>query len=395
MKQLTGMVSVQITSADPASVMRVILNQGVFLYDAKHLDDLRIDCSIDRKDIQKLREICENRGDTLEVKKKSGVIWMLRGILRRPVLILGLAMLLALAAGISTRVLFVQVDGNVTVPDRRIIEAAETAGIYFGASRRELRSEQVKNTLLEALPELKWACVNTYGCVAIISVRERSEPEETEKRYTLGSIVAERDGVVLSCTATKGTLLCTVGQAVTKGEILISGYTDCGIFIQASQAEGEIYAQTLRGLESLIPIMQQKKHGILNEAKKYSLILGKKRINLWKSSGISDTLCDRMYEEYYVTLPGGFRLPFGLAVETFRFRESARAEMTQQAAESLLSMFSESYLRSQMVAGSIQASEIQITRNDSCFLLTGEYVCTEMIGRLQQEQIGEYNGESD
>lgn len=389
MKGLSGMVSVRITSADTASAMRAILDRGIFLYDVEHLDDLRTDCTVEQKDIEKLKELCESRGETLELRKKSGIFWILRGLLRRPVLVLGLTFLITLAIGISTRVLFVQVDGNVTVPDRKILEAAESAGIRFGASRRELRSEQVKNTLLEAMPELKWACVNTYGCVAKITVRERSEPEETEKIYTLGSIVASRDGVVLSCTATKGTLLCAVGQAVRKGETLISGYTDCGIIIEASQAEGEVYAQTLRELESVVPLIQQKKGEIISEAKKYSLIFGKKRINLWKSSGISDTLCDRMYEEYYVTLPGGFRLPFGFAVETLRFRETETSALSQQRAESLLRSFAENYLRSQMVAGSIQASEVQITHKDSCFFLTGEYVCTEMIGRQQQEQIGE------
>lgn len=35
----------------------------------------------------------------------------------------------------------------------------------------------MKNALLSAIPELQWAGVNTYGCRAVISVRERTLPE--------------------------------------------------------------------------------------------------------------------------------------------------------------------------------------------------------------------------
>jgi len=395
MGRLEGTIYIEITSADPAAAIRSILELGICLHDTVNPDDLRIRCAVNRCDFAKLQSLCQSRGDTLTVIDKKGVFWLVRGLIKRPVLIFGLCFLIIFAGWISTRVFFVQVNGNVTLPDRKIIEAAEGAGIYFGASRRALRSEQVKNTLLEAMPELKWACVNTYGCVAKISVRERSETEEKQGGRTLGSIVADRDGVITSCTATKGSLLCTVGQAVTKGETLISGYTDCGIYIQATQAEGEVYAQTLRELDTVIPSTRIQKSEVTGQKKNYSLIMGKKRINLWKNSGISDTLCDRMYAEYYVTLPGGFTLPVALAVETLVCRETASAALPQDAAERLLVAFSEAYLRSQMVAGSIQASETNITVQNDRFCLTGTYVCTEMIGRQKLEQIGEYNGESD
>ena len=72
-----------------------------------------------------------------------------------------------------------------------------------------------------------------------------------QKSAGVGSIVASRDGVITSITTTKGTPLCKAGQAVKAGQILISGYTDCGISIRADPAEGEVFAETYREMMTL------------------------------------------------------------------------------------------------------------------------------------------------
>ena len=63
-----------------------------------------------------------------------------------------------------------------------------------------------------------------------------------------------RDGFIVSATVTRGNFLCRVGQSVKAGQVLISGYTDCGICIQATRAEGEIYAQTSRDFAAVTPL---------------------------------------------------------------------------------------------------------------------------------------------
>ena len=280
------------------------------------------------------------------------------------------------------------------IPDRQIIAAGESCGVYFGASRRAVRSEKVKNAILSALPELQWAGVNTKGCVAIISVRERTEAETKEEQEYVSSIVADRDGIITSCTILEGNSLCSVGQVVQKGQVLISAYTDCGLSIRATRAEGEIFAQTERNLSVVAPTECIEKREIKNTKKKISLLLGKKRINLWKDSGIWDTTCDRMYEEYYVTLPGGYQLPLGVAVETGTVYQLQESQLQPETLEASIADYGKSYLHQHMVAGEIINSSETFAVSDGLIYLNGEYVCTEMIGRVQREQIGEANGEN-
>ena len=388
-RSLGGMVEVELTCADPGGAFDAINRREIPVYQVSQVSDLTVGFRIRRRDYKSLSTLCEKRGYLLKLTGKQGMYWTFGHLLRRPLLTAGMALLLCLVFYLPSRVLFVRVEGNGAVPANRILEAAEESGIYFGASRREVRSERVKNALLGAVPELQWAGVNTSGCVAVISVRERTVPEEGKGEPFVSSIVAIRDGVITSCTVTGGSALCKVGQAVIKGQKLVSGYTDCGICIRAEAAEGEIHAQTSRELTAVCPSSILSVTGLGNSKTRYSLLLGKKRIFLWKDSGILDTSCGRMYEEYYITLPGGFRLPFGWAVETYTDYETALAEIPQPEAEATLLGFAEKYLCQQMVAGRILEKEETVSLLDGVYLLEGEYVCTEMIGKVQREQIGE------
>lgn len=393
-KSLAGMVEVELTSAEPEAALGAISTRGIEIFRVEQKGELTMRFRIRRKDYNMLAALCEKRGETLKLLRKSGLYWAGRQLLRRPVLLAGMAFFLALVLYLPSRVFFIRVEGNVTVPTRQILEAAGESGICFGASRRQVRSEKVKNALLSAVPQLQWAGVNTAGCVATISVRERTDAQASQQEWEVTSIVAARDGYILSGTVTRGNALFQVGQAVKAGQVLVSGYTDCGICIQATRAEGEIMAQTNRTLEAVTPsqwVLRGEETGV---HRKYSLLFGKKRINLWKDSGILDTTCGRMYMEYYVTLPGGFQLPLALCVEEFTSYETGTAELPQSGAEEALTEYADSYLLQQMVAGEIRSRLQTVCLDGGIYRLKGSYVCVEMIGRVQREQIGDTNGKN-
>jgi sporulation protein YqfD len=271
-----------------------------------------------------------------------------------------------------------------------ILERAADCGISFGASRRYVRSERMKNTLLEVIPELQWAGINTFGCKAVISVRERPEEEKVDKPVGVSSIVASMDGVVTECTVTKGSIQCNPGDAVKRGQLLISGYTDCGLKILATCAEGEVTALTKRELSVISPSKYSVRTERLESKQYYSLVFGKKRINLYKCSGICGGSCVKMYSKYVLTLPGGFELPVSVIRETVT---PALTELQQIAERNeLLCGYADSYLSGLMTDGRILQKDVKLWETDSLFCLAGKYACLESIVQRQEEKIGDQNG---
>lgn len=377
---ICGEVTVEVTSADISAVLTAFSESGIVLHRVEAVSDLTVRLAVSRQNLKRVKRILQRRGENERILRRSGIFWGMKNLLRRPVLVVGLGMLILLALFLPSRVLFIRVEGNSRIPERLIMEQAQYYGVTFGANRRAIRSERVKNGLLGAIPELQWVGVTTEGCVAKIHVRERSRAEQINEQFVVTSIVASRDGVIHSCTVNQGNGLCKVGQAVTKGQVLISGYTDCGLSIRADRAEGEIMAQTNREISVVTPDFQLIKGPQRRSEKKFSLIIGKKRINFYKDSGILDTTCVKMYTENYMTLPGSFHLPVILLVEDWIYYDLTESETVD--AETVLLDFVDRYLASQMIAGQILHRSETV---DGCSL-EGQYACLEMIGQVRYEE---------
>lgn len=386
-KSIAGTVEVELTAAEPERALSAISQAGIALFGVRHEKDLTCSFAVRRRDYTRLAVLCQKNGQSLAIVRKQGISYSMAALRKRKMLIVGMGILLFSAFFLPTRILFVRVEGNSRISENRIIRAAEDSGIRFGASRKNVRSEKVKNSLLDKIPQLQWAGVNTSGCTAVISVRERAANREEPESSGVSSIVADRDGYILSCTVTQGTAQVQPGQSVQNGQTLISGYTECGICIQATQAKGEIIAQTHRELTAIAPVNCLHRTGSTGISRRLSLLLGKKRIFFLKGSGISDAGCGRMYKQYNFTLPGGFRLPIALCVDTYQHYslEDGKAEV------SAFGGFTRQYLETQMVAGQILRETQRIVPDGDVLRLKGSYVCIEAIGKVKPEQIGETN----
>ena len=384
-----GILYIEVVSADVFSFLTAANAQGLELRDVELPDGLTVRFSLPRSRMKRLAALTARRGENMRVLRRRGLWWKLAALGKRPVLAGGLGLLTALALFLPTRVLRVEVEGNTTVPDARILEAAADCGIGFGAARRVVRSERVKNSLLEAMPELSWAGVNTFGSRAVITVRQREQEPEEGEGPAVSSIVAARDGFILSCQAERGTALCAPGETVTEGQVLISGATDCGLCTIFTRASGEVFAATDRKIWAVTPSECLKETGRGGDKVIYSLIVGKNRLNFHKNSGISQSTCGRMVTEYILTLPGGFALPVRLLKETVTARDLEQSQVAEEDAAAMLEAFAREYLSGQMISGTVTAALETVSAEDGRWVLAGDYACTEMIGRERSVQNGE------
>ena len=387
---LLSTVLVSVTSAAPEQILDAILREKITITQVIQQNDLICQFLIRRKDLTHVVILVQRMGGKLVVLNKRGLYWKVHTLYHRPVICTALLSLVLCSVFLPTRILFVQAEGNDQLSERQILDAAEYSGICFGASRRLVRSEKVKNTLLAQLPQLQWAGVNTTGCTAVISVRERAE-EKKDVPKSFSNLIATQDGYILSQTILKGSPMFAAGDAVTRGQILISGYTDCGICIRATRAEGEVLAQTNRDITAVCPAATATIHEITDRKYKISLLIRKKRINLWKDSRISDTGCGRMYAEYFVSLPGGFQLPVAICIDQYLEYHCSNDILPKETVQKQLQLFSDKYLLRQTVSGQILQKQYLFQEHDGIYMMNSHYVCSEMIGREQGEQIGDRN----
>lgn len=390
---LSGKVRLQVTSADISGSLSALNGAGVILHQIQYDSDLCCSFTISAGDTRKVRNILAKRGAECKVVKFAGLPILFPHLGKRAVLLTGILILILLTIWIPRRIFFVDIEGNQQVSDTAILLSAQNHGIHFGCIRAELRSEELKNEIIEDIPQLDWVGLTTQGCVATITVSEKNTGELIkEQGAPVSNIVANRDGIIEEVTSTKGKVLCKPGQVVYEGQILISGYEDFGLVLKGSNAQGEIIAKTFYEICGIAPRIYQKRAEIFETKTVWTLQIGKNFINFAKDSGISPASCVKMYSKRYVTLPGGFQLPICLIRQDI-IRYHMEEEI--QFDSSWLSSSMNSYLNSQMLAGEILSAWDTTERLDEIFYINSRYACMEQIGiRKIEESLIDYGKNS-
>lgn len=380
-------VRIKISCAAPEDVLSKLSNCGISMMDVHKKDDITVIINVKPTDYKALISLLNKWQIDYSICDDAIINRITQIFKKRVILKLALLTLVIFSLYLPGHILFVNVSGNDIVSTREILEVAATSGVCMGAKSADVRSEKVKNGLLERIPGLQWVGVNTDGCVATIEVQEKTpNNNNSTKDAPIVSIIASTNGIVNSCTATQGTMLCKVGQAVSKGETLISGYTDYGIKIKATQAQGEVYALTSHTIDAVTPLIAHKKTATDKNKVRYSIRLGKKLINFNNSSGIYHGTCAKIYEEQYFVLPGGYILPISIQKETITSYHQDDECTALWANKQHFTDYIDQFLIDQMVAGKIEKCHYTIESSDHVMHIHAHYICTEMIGREKAEQ---------
>ena len=380
---------VQIVAGDIASVISQLSLAGIVLQDVEDVDLLTVNITIQSKCYNQTRKLVRKSGGSCKIINAEGKLWLAEVFWRRPLLLFGVLLFCLAAVILPNRIFFVVVHGNHQIATNHILMNAENLGIKFGALASDIRSEELKNQLLESIPQLQWVGITTKGCIAQINVKERSAAQiDKDDVHAVTSIVAACDGIITEQTVHEGNPIFQVGDAVKQGDVLVSGYMDCGIKLRLCRADAEIFALTTRQMQFLSPNKAVKRGDHLRSRTCYKLRIGKKVINFCNHSGIMDACCVKMYLEDYWTLPGGFHLPVSIIKISHSYYETEQT-IAEDTASTWLPEFSRNYLQSQMVSGEIVREVLLWSNGEELDTLTGIYACHEMIGREKYEGITE------
>ena len=390
---LRGVLKMEAVCADPGGAISAWAAAGIRFWDPQVTGPLTLCFFLDRRDLSRLENLTRRRGDQLRILSRRGLLWDMGAFLRRPGLVLGLAMLIIMMTVLPKRVWFLKFEGNTTVSEARLAAAAQECGLSFFARVPEIKSEEFKNKLVNLLPEICWAGVEFRGGIATVTVREQEVRPQIRDQRTPANVVAARDGIITSMNVLGGQALCQVGQGVLEGELLVSGFVDCETHTQVTQADAEIYALTQRTLTAVTPQIWSKKGETEKETWSLALILGKNRIKICGKSGILPSTYDKIRSVKMLTLPGGYALPVGISVERGILRRESDWE--PDVPEEELRIFGRGYLESQMLAGQILEARESIRQDVERYFLEGIYTCSEMIARQKTVEFIEGDTKND
>ena len=374
-----GTVEVLAIGACPEELLSRLAASHVRFQILERRDEITLRLRLPLRDLERARACAEKAFCSLEPLRTSGTAPFLRAMGLRALYPVLLGLIVLLVFWLQRHLMFFTVQGNETIPSEMILHALEAEGVGFFTDADELDMTGLKNRMLTAMPSLGFFSLNREGSFAEIIVRERAETPAVSRSAAPANVVAEKDGMILSVSASAGDAQVQPGQTVRAGQLLISGVTALDRTMLLTRAEGEVYARTWNRVDVLLPDPAGKKIYTGRERVLYRLTIGKKTINFYKSSGISYGSYDKIEEDMVLVLPGGYSLPATLT--RIVLREYTLEPMRPEGADSLLRQAADRQLLSEMAAGVIVSRRYAAHQLPGGARLLGAAECREEIGR--------------
>ena len=387
---LRGSVLFTVTGAFPERFLNLCAQAGVGFWDLEWLDPHTLRLRVSRRDARRVGPLAEKVLCEARARRHLGFPYFLAGFRKRYALLLGLALSLAAVCLLSRFVLTIEVSGNETVSTAAILTELSRQGVRVGAYGPGLDVRRISQESLLRLDGLAWMSINLHGTRAEVLVREKLPEPEVRDESTPANVVAQADGVILDLEVLDGQAVFREGEAVLRGEVVISGTMDLRepeySAVDAGQrlvhARGNVWARTYRTLTAQIPLEAQVKRYTGEEETQWSLLVLGRTVNFFGKGGVFSEGYDKIVETHPLTLPGGRVMPLALRRTEYRAYVTEPAALNAGAARSML----EERLLERLDAligedGEVLDTVFTVREEDGMLAVTLRAECREQIGR--------------
>ena len=399
-----GCVTAEIKGLETEELLNRCASRGLRFWKVRRTDEYTVRMSVYKKDWEKLCSLSEGCNCTADRVRERGVPGTMRGLRRRCALFTGLLTFTLLMLWGSLHIWEIEVTGNETVSDWEIISTLDSIGVGIGSYWPSFVSDNIRSRALVLLPELSFLTVNIRGSRAEVIVRERTPIPEVFEEDEACDIVAEKAGIITDIRVLNGEKIAVNGQTVAAGDRLVSGaVTSSFAPLRFEHSRAEVYARTWYTLTAQKPLESIKKTEKGETRRSISLILGDKRINFYKSSGIFTPDCVKITLDHYLSVKGVFSLPIGISetrtisygTETVSVEPVlAEFDMQTQLYDSLLKEIgADGSVLDHSFSASVSDGVLTVTLHAECIEQIGaeKRLCEEDMERLRAEDTNERN----
>ncbi|HNX29219.1 MAG TPA: sporulation protein YqfD [Syntrophomonadaceae bacterium] len=232
LNQMEGIISVRLYGQSCEKVINMASMRGIYIWDIRR-EEKYLEFKIRKSAYEALTNIAADNNYQMEIIKVQGMPFFKKIIQRRSGFLSGALLFILAIYLMSSFIWFIEVENNQKIDTSTIVLTAAKHGLYKGAAKWSFSRSEVEKQILIDINQLSYVKVDIRGVKATIEVVEKILPgdEITGPCH----IVAAKDGVVEEILLLEGQANAKEGEAVSKGDIIISGI----VFYQPSTFLGD------------------------------------------------------------------------------------------------------------------------------------------------------------
>ncbi len=379
---LSGMALLRVKGLALESFLNSCADMGIELSAVRRIDSFTLELRMHNSVLSRGEKIAKSCSCDFELVS-SGREYL--RLLQRK--LLPLALMLALVGLVFWSKFYVwdvELKGNENISDGEILGVLAQCGVESGAFWPAFSADSIRSQVLYRIPELRWITVNMRGSLAEVIVVERNSPPEMVYEGECSNIVSEKDAFIVEVNTLEGKSLVKSGDAVKKGDILISGIVESSYSSpRFLHSLGSIKAETNNSFTAVCPSVVQKKVSEGEKMRKFALIIGNKRINFYSDSSISGSLCDKIISVWSPEIKGILSLPISIVKETYSLYTTEEIEADYYVLSQQLEYSLRDKLSREIEEGEIIGEKLNFGEDDALVISTLRVRCIENIGRTE------------
>lgn len=319
-----GQVRVRVTGVSLPRFLNVCASHSLTLRRMERTAWNEMYATLSVADFRALRGCMGRTGCRVHIVRRRGLPFVSARLRPRYALWGGLCMLALLCWVLYAHVWAIEPHIDPTLPRAEILRQLDALGVRVGMRCGALDAKRIRWQILQQQPEISFFALNLQGNRLTVEARAAKPHTELLDGRAVTKVVAARSGVIHTVRAQEGQPTVRAGDVVRTGDTLISGLvppTAEGGEYHLAHARGQVQAYTAYQKTVSRALTVDKKTYTGKVRRQYALVVGKKRLNLYFSSGISAGACDKIVETKTAWLSDSVVFPVSLVVQTYTFYE--------------------------------------------------------------------------
>ncbi len=374
-----GVCEIKITGNETHRFLTALMTSNITLSDIQmsgsSIYGKALSCNVKR-----LKRLCEDYNCQIAIVSERGAITVIKKYGKHYGIYFGILVLTLVLNFVSNHILQIKIVGADTEAREQVYAVLEDMDIGFGTFIPGISFYELETALTLDTDCIAWAGIRSHGSTLIINVSQTKQtPDMTQKRVP-ANIVSTKNAVITDAQVYSGSLSVMLGDAVAKGQILVSGeYKDiydnfCYRYAQASVTG--TYSETVEFSQKLCDVEKVVTQNVMTE----------KRLSLFDAEISFDTPVNGRYIEnkcttYFSFL--GLELPVGIT--HISYDEYYYTELNQSEEQARIKLYEdiERYEENFLSDFKILDKDVRVNKTSDGLTATVYYVINGEIGETQ------------
>lgn len=336
-KWFQGYLLIRLYGYSPERFINLCRNHNILIWDMCKIEN-GYQCYMTLKGFRRIRPIAKKTKTKVRIVRRYGMPFFVHKMLKHKGFLFGICLFGAIIYILSLFIWDVTLEGNHAYTEDIIFKYLKEIDVEPGVIKSKLDCQEIEESIRKKYPDIGWVSAEIKGTKLNLKIVETNMPVPYETSTIPCHLIASHDGVIYSIITRQGTPKVKKGDAVKKGDTLVSGVID--VILDNSEiinkepvvADADIMLQTTYKYEKSIPVHYAKHVKTGRNKKIYSITLFNRTLNLQNplKKLHSDKKYDIIATEKNLKLTHSFVLPVSLTNKVYKEYKEEEAVYSQE-----------------------------------------------------------------